>query len=381
MSREPIRWLDVAKMSSTPPPPVPWLARDVIPRSALTAVWAPGGLGKSLLSLSLATAVRHGEQLAGIDCVEGTTVYLDAENGEHEIHRRVHTLGLPASGVDVGDAGGLDLRRDFAALEETVSYHEPDLLVLDSFRSLHPGMDENDTAQTGAALDRLRRLAHNSGCALLLIHHANKGGRTFRGASTFRDGVDVLWELGRSEGDPDRQRRYLRNDKMRVAQDGARLWLRLSIDRGRVLVDQAEPYENDDTPAPAPVRAALTGACLAQMNGHPMRLADIARGVGRNPKDGSVRNALTVLERDGDIRKTPAGLWERCKGAEPLGALAPLHPCAHVVEGIGRVDEARADRLAADHSDLADLCMWHGRSTKLDAHGHSACAYCGGRVR
>jgi RecA-family ATPase len=218
-----IRFLDVPAMVAEAPPAVPWLAPPMLPRAALTALYAPGGDGKSLVALALAAAIAHGGELAGIECEQGTTVYLDAENGEHEIHRRVHTLGLPASGVQVADASRLDLRRDIAEVEAVVRERTPDLLVRDSFRSMTPGMDENDTGQTARALDPLRRLAHESHASILLIHHSNKAGKDYRGASSIRDSVDVLWHLGRQDGDPDPRRRFLHNVKMRVAPDGGRL--------------------------------------------------------------------------------------------------------------------------------------------------------------
>jgi RecA-family ATPase len=148
-----IRFLDVAKMVSEVPAPIPWLAPPVLPRGALTALYAPGGDGKSLLSMALCAAVAHGGELAGIACEQGTAVYLDAENGEHEIHRRVHTLDLPALGVRVADAGRFDLRRDIGELETLVGEMTPDLLVLDSLRSMTPGMEENATDQTARVLD------------------------------------------------------------------------------------------------------------------------------------------------------------------------------------------------------------------------------------
>ena len=240
----------------------------VLPRAALTALYAPGGDGKSLLSMALAAAIAHGGELAGIECRPGITVYLDAENGEHELHRRVYTLGLPASGVRVADASGLDLRGDIAEVEAVVGDTSPDLLVLDSLRSMTPGMNENDTGQTARALDPLRRLAHESGTAILLIHHANKAGRDFRGASSIRDAVDVLWHLGRQEDDHDPRRRFLSCRKMRVAAEPERLWLRLEVDRGRVLIDRAEPPETQDRPVAQPVRAKLSDEIFASMDDH-----------------------------------------------------------------------------------------------------------------
>lgn len=341
----PIRFLDVAAMAAKPPPPVPWLAPPILPRAALTALYAPGGDGKSMFSMALAAAIAHGEELAGIECGRGGSIYLDGENGEHEIHRRVHTLGLPASGVRVADASGLDLRRDIEAVQALVADDPPDLLILDSLRSLTPGMDENDTAQTARVLDSLRRLAHESGVAILLIHHANKAGRDFRGASSIRDSVDVLWHLGRHDKDPDPRRRFLACRKMRVAAEPERLWLRLEVDRGQVLIDPADPPEEHHVATAQPVRAKLSDAILARMTEEPLRLAQIAELVERGPKDGSIRNALDALVRDGllirkgnDYRRVQAvqtGRLHPCtepagkvQGATPHGGAAPLHPTA-----------------------------------------------------
>jgi hypothetical protein len=341
VSEPPIRFLDVASMVATLPPPVPWLAPPILPRAALTVLYAPGGDGKSLLAMALTAAVAHGGSVAGIDCKHGVSIYVDAENGEYEIHRRVHTLGLPPSGVRVAEANGLDLRRHFNDVHALAMETKPDLLVLDSLRSLTPGLDENDTKQTSMVLDPLRRLAHDSGTAVLLIHHSNKAGREYRGASSIRDSVDVLWHLGRHDDDPDPQRRFLSCRKMRVATEPDRIWLRLAIDRGRVLIDQADPP--DDTPSThQPVRRALSDDILAAMNGQPQRLATIAEMVGRGPKDGSVRNALSALVSGGQLERqdhdyckvqavqtdalhlAPAGSVA-VQSADPLRGVAPLH--------------------------------------------------------
>ena len=341
----PIRFLDIAAMTATPPPAVPWLAPPVLPRASLTALYAPGGDGKSLLAAALACAIAQGSEVAGIACEAGTTVYLDGENGEHEIWRRVHTLGMPAEGVKVADASGFDLRRQLKLLSDVLHEHKPDLAVLDSFRSLTPGLDENDTRQTAAALDPLRRLAHDSGAAILLIHHANKAGKDFRGASSIRDSVDALWHLGRHDDDPDPRRRFLACRKMRVAAEPSRMWLRLEVDRGRVLVDRAEEPIGASSAVAVhqPVRTALSDLILAAMDGEPLRLAAIARLVDREPKDGSVRNALGALVSDGLLRRdghdylkvqrVQDGATDQdctrlhgANGATRPRGIAPLHP-------------------------------------------------------
>ena len=52
------------------------------------------------------------------------------------------------------EADGFDLKRHMVLLEELVREHEPKVLVLDSLRSLAPGLDENDSMQAEAVLRR-----------------------------------------------------------------------------------------------------------------------------------------------------------------------------------------------------------------------------------
>ena len=57
----------------------------------------------------------------------------------------------------------------------------------------------------------------------------------------------------------------------------------------------------------APVTGPLADALAALLTTTPQSLADLARAVGRDPKDGSVRNALKKLENEGSATKTEEG--------------------------------------------------------------------------
>jgi hypothetical protein len=333
MSESPIRFLDVSAMAASPPPAVPWLAPPVLPRASLTGLYAPGGDGKSLFAAALCGGVGRGTEVAGIKCERGVAIYLDGENGEHEIWRRVHTLGLPTSGVLIADACGFDLRVNLGLLEDAIREHKPDLVVLDSFRSLTPGLDENDTKQTAGVLDALRHLFHTLGPAGLLIHHTNKSGKDFRGASSIRDACDVLWHLGRQDEDPDPRRRFLTCRKMRVAAEPERLWLRLEVDRGRVLIDQAEAPDGNAAATPMqPVRAKLTDEIMAALAGERTAASrsEVAERVGREPKDGSVGNALKGLVQDGLLSRSATGYSTVQTVQTP--PIAPVAPFAPVVQ-------------------------------------------------
>lgn len=60
----------------------------------------------------------------------------------------------------------------------------------------------------------------------------------------------------------------------------------------------------------APVRTALAAEIEQVLTNEPQTLADIARSIGRSPKDGSVRNALTLLLAEGKAKKVDGG-WRK----------------------------------------------------------------------
>jgi predicted ATP-dependent serine protease len=270
---------------------------------SLAMLFGAPGEGKSLLAASLATAVAHGDRLAGLSCAQGRALYVDAENGEHEIHRRVRSLGLPAEHVAVYDVEGFDLRRHRDDLEAVIAHERPSLVVLDSLRSLAPVLDENDPAQTSLALDPMRQLAHRQDVALVIVHHANKAGRDYRGSTAILASVDLAWRLGRAEGDPDRQRRFLECRKSRIGPEPARAWLRLGVELGMVLIGTAEPYDEDEQRAPMPsAQDALAPQVLAALQATGRSRAAVAMALGRDKADGTVRRVFDALAaRNGDL--------------------------------------------------------------------------------
>ena len=110
---------------------------------------------------------------------------------------------------------------------------------------------------------------------------------------------------------------------MRVAAEPDRLWLRLDVDRGRVLIDKADPPVEQLAQPAQPIRALLSDQILDSMNSSAMRLAEIAKAVDRQPKDGSVRNALAALVDDGSLVRDGTSYRKVQKvQTEPI---APLH--------------------------------------------------------
>lgn len=325
-----LRRLDVARMARENPPVVPWVIEGLVVRGALTVLNGREGEGKSLLAMALAAGVAHGESQAGMACRAGRALIVDTENGEHETHRRVHALGLPGSVemYEPGDGQRFDLRSDLKDLEALLARYRPDLLVLDSFRTLWGG-EENDSGDVAKVLDPLRNLVRKYEAGTILLHHSGKGrGSDYRGSSAIGSSAELGFTLARQEGDEDRDRRSLTCWKCRPAPKPPRQWLRLSVERGMVLIDEAEPPETEGQPS-KPVTGSLKPRVLAALTDEPQARADIARTVGRAPKDRSVGRVLGDLACEGLARKTGSHarpFWTRAEGGNPPGPPGGVPP-------------------------------------------------------
>ncbi len=356
-ARTTLRLLDTAHMLASEPPPVDWIAEGIVARGTLTMLAGREKEGKSLLCQALAAAIASGESVGGIACKAGRALIVDAENGQSVTHRRLKGLGLDVDNADnlrFVEARGFDLRRNLDELEQLLAELTPDLLVLDSWRSLWGGK-ENDSDEVAEVLDPLRMLARERGCGVVLIHHMSRGG-AYRGSTAAGASVENLLAFARHPDDPDRRRRQLVNTGCRYDEEASDRWLTIDANRalGAIFVDQAEPfttsYDDDGAATAAPVREELTPRVRALLlSDIPQTLADLNRELDRHPKDRSVRRVLAGLAETGDAVQLPDKKWIAGGGtvAAPIGVSPPCHPatlaCRAKSEGDG--DEGPATLL------------------------------------
>lgn len=299
--------LDVGDLLTRDPEPVDWIAEGVVARGTLTLLAGREKEGKSLLSLAVATRmVSGGGDLAGIDVCAGRALVVDGENGEREIHRRLRSLGLTteqAGQLEVFEAVAHDLRTNLDELDAILAEHKPDLLVLDSWRSLWGG-DENDSGEVARVLDPLRALVRRHDTAALLIHHLSRAG-AYRGSTAIGASVEAVVALERNPEDDDRRRRRLRALACRYEQEAPDRWLRIEADRakGLLLIGPAEPFA-----ARAGARDSAEEALIAAMPDAPATFAAWARAAGLDPKHGTARRARDHLADAGTVQAVQ-GLW------------------------------------------------------------------------
>ena len=192
-----------------------WLVTGLWSEQAVGIVGGEPKCCKSFLALDLAVAVA-----AGVPCLRrfavpraGRVLLFAAEDALHIVRRRLEGIsaaaGVALANLDIqvitAPTVRLDLDADRRNLAETVARLQPRLLILDPFVRLHR-IDENASGEAAPLLAYLRELQRRHDVAVLVVHHAKKGGggvragQALRGSSEFHAWGDSNLYL-RRDGD------------------------------------------------------------------------------------------------------------------------------------------------------------------------------------
>jgi hypothetical protein len=172
-----------------------WLVTGLWGEQAVGIVGGEPKCCKSFLALDLAVAVA-----AGAPCLRrfvvpraGRVLLFAAEDALHIVRRRLEgiaaAVGVALTDLDIqvitAPTVRLDLDADRRNLAETVARLQPRLLILDPFVRLHR-IDENASGEVAPLLAYLRELQRRHGVAVLVVHHARKGGGSVRAGQALR---------------------------------------------------------------------------------------------------------------------------------------------------------------------------------------------------
>jgi hypothetical protein len=323
-----LRVLDVEMMISTPPPPVPWIVEPILARGCVTMLAGREGHGKSMVGLAVAAAIGRAvslDDVAGMPVFPGGehVLYVDAENGEAEAHRRIYGLNVAPGTLTYVEANGFDLKTQLCTLMVLIDSRHPSVVVLDSLRSLAPGMDENDSQRVEVVLRPLVQLAHDLEIAILILHHASRMSGEYRGSTAIGAAVELGFTLSRHEEDPmGATRRKLACWKSRPAPEPEERWLTIQPGfGGGIVIEEAAPYVPvRSTPVQDALETALRefagggGSGTDPIGGvprvpPPWSTADFGRAVGRDHDDKTLRRAVQRLEEAGLIHRNGDGRW------------------------------------------------------------------------
>ena len=196
---------------------------DTTTRWLIEPLWTAEGVGivggepkccKSFLALDMAVAVS-----GGVPCLRqfavpraGRVLLYNAEDSALVVRERLEGItcaaGLSLEQLDLHviteNTVRLDHDHDCARLTATVRELQPQLLILDPFVRLHR-VDENHSSEVAPLLAYLRELQRVCHLAVVVVHHAKKGGgrgragQALRGSSEFHAWGDSNLYLRRRE--------------------------------------------------------------------------------------------------------------------------------------------------------------------------------------
>jgi archaellum biogenesis ATPase FlaH len=351
--------LDVSRMLKEPPPPVPWIVDGIVARGYLTVIHGDGGIGKSFLALQLCVAAMSGGRFLDRDTKRCRVLYVDAENGEGEAHRRLHLLGAEdgiAEFFEYVVADGHDLIKNSDELEDMVARCHPDLIVVDSLASLW-SIKENDSTEMTRAMMVLTRIAARYEAGVIALHHDKKDGTSYRGSGAANAACQVRFQLLRHSTDDteDATKLVLQRKKNRMGPQDLRIYLQIinSADRLEVTVVSKHVSALQDSLGQQILELVSDGVVRNNR--------EIAEALGRRATDGSVGRAVKALKASGVLVSTKGGVKIANVASDPairpLGAGALDQDTRPASKPVEELPDENAERHEDEHGS-DDEIIW-----------------------
>ena len=266
-----------------------WIAEPVVAEGRATALFAPGGTGKSLFALWLCASVATGS--AGLDgqpLRRRRVLYLDYEMTADDLAERLMAMGFgpdhDLSGLHYALLPSLppaDAPEGGKAIARLAQMVDADMVVIDTFGRAVAG-DEND-ADTVRNFYRWTGLHLKAeGRAFLRVDHAGKDvEKGQRGTSAKNDDVDVVWRMMKADGGF-----TLKATKRRMG------WVPEEV----VLMQRDEPQLHyrtgiDAVPAGTAETVADLDALGVAVDASARKAAEALRAAGRSARNDRIRAA------------------------------------------------------------------------------------------
>lgn len=166
--------------------------------------------GKTMLCTDLACCVACEQPFLDREVRCGPVIFIALEENIREVRQRIlDRLGsrrdvplfvLPANGFS-DDVFRLDHPASMTAFAEMIREYGASVVVIDTMREAHR-MRENEADDMSPLMRPLRQIAHDTNCAVVLVHHMSRAGSS-RGSTSIAAAVDQLWSFQRTDTDQD----------------------------------------------------------------------------------------------------------------------------------------------------------------------------------
>jgi putative DNA primase/helicase len=231
LSREPLQAVGINDFLSLDIPPREMLLAPILPERSLAMLYAPRGLGKSWLALSIGLSVASGTSLLRWSAPRPRNVlYVDGEMPLVSLQERLKAIAtglgndIPNDGFRILAADQVERGINLSSGEGQKSIDpllkDIDLLILDNLSTLCATTAESASDAWVPMQNWLLRL-RRQGVSVLLVHHAGTNGRQ-RGTSRREDALDTVIALRRPEDySPEQGARFgIHFEKLRNRVDG-----------------------------------------------------------------------------------------------------------------------------------------------------------------
>jgi RecA-family ATPase len=195
---EPLVLVQANSFEGQPIPEREWLVGGRIPVANVSLLGGDGAVGKTLLALMLSVAVVRKIDWLGAPVVkQGRVIFFTAEEDKDELHRRLDAI-IAHEGIRFSDLNDLHLyccpgedgtlgraTRSSPVLKKTPLFDQlylsattikPALIVIETAADVFGG-NEIDRSHVRQFIALLRRLARDSGAAVLLLAHPSVAGK------------------------------------------------------------------------------------------------------------------------------------------------------------------------------------------------------------
>lgn len=238
-------------------PPKTWLIDRIIGPGDLGMIYGAPGCGKTFVGIDLIVSACIGAPFAGefgisrpvtvAYCAgEGLSGLGDRFSSAMAYHRVDDLPGFFFSETvpQLYQAPMGDSIARFVADWQAQGGGAMDLLFVDTLHSATVGADENSAEDMGRVLAECKAAVKALGCAVILVHHANKNGTGERGSSSLRGAMDVMIEIKRLNDEEAKSTKAQMN--CIKLKDGER-WETLFFDLPK-MVEGCSPYVNWSKP-------------------------------------------------------------------------------------------------------------------------------------
>ena len=214
------------RMDTVQPEPIQWLWPSRIALGKVTLIAGDPGLGKSMLTTTLAAHITQGTQwpVDATECPQGDVIMMSAEDDPGDtIRPRLDAAGADAARVhclmmarDIMKDGttkdrSFNLAKDIEGLGNLVR-QTPDcrLITIDPISAYLGGTDSHNNADIRALLTPLAAMASKYKVAIVVITHLNKSSQAnalYRasGSLAFVAAARAVFSVVKDPDDPDRR--------------------------------------------------------------------------------------------------------------------------------------------------------------------------------